>query len=235
MNFNIYDKFITSEHLMGPNSLRILKELLEKHPLRLEPSDELLDLGCGKGLTSLMLANETPAKITAADLWITAEENNAHFQEWGMGNRIQAIQADARALPVQPKQFHALVSVDSYHYFGTGADFFAEKMLPLLCDGSAVCIGIPGIKDEYSNRSEELLHPWLKDEAYMFRSPTQWKEIIGQNERIAHVETWKMECFEAAWENWFRTGHPYANVDHTLYESIIAPYSCIVGIFVQLH
>ena len=110
-----------------------------------------------------------------------------------------------------------------------------EKMLPLLCDGSAVCIGIPGIKDEYSNRSEELLHPWLKDEAYMFRSPTQWKEIIGQNERIAHVETWKMECFEAAWEDWFRTGHPYANVDHTLYESIIAPYSCSVGIFVQLH
>ena len=39
--------------LMGLNSLRILEELLAKHPLALSFDSEVLDFGCGKGLTSI--------------------------------------------------------------------------------------------------------------------------------------------------------------------------------------
>ena len=42
-----------------------------------------------------------------------------------------------------------------------------------------VLIGVPGIKDEFTGRSEELLSDWLGNEAYMFQSPSAWREIIG--------------------------------------------------------
>ena len=130
--------------------------------------------------------------------------------------------------------FQALVSVDAYHYFATGKDFFKEKILPFLKDGAMVLIGVPGMKNEYAGRSEELLHDWLGDEAYMFRSPSEWKEIIGTHERIESVETWEMDCFDPAWAEWFATGHKYALGDQRFFEGLIKPYTCFAGICIRV-
>ena len=230
MDINNYKGFITAEYLMGPNSMRVLDELLTRYPLTLTKEDMILDLGCGKGLTSMVLAKETPAKIVANDLWISEEENDANFAKWDVSEKVKAMQADASVAEFAKGRFSALVSVDSYHYFATDPNFFAEKMLPLLRSGASVRIGIPGIKDEFDERGEELLSPWLKEEAYMFKSPRQWKAIIGQHERIGQVVTWEMGCFEPAWQDWFSTGHEYAIADQAVYEDIIEPYSCFVGI-----
>ena len=54
-----YKKLFTNEFLMGPNSVRLLAEMLEKCPI--DEGLRILDLGCGKGLTSLFLAKETKA------------------------------------------------------------------------------------------------------------------------------------------------------------------------------
>ena len=45
---------MTSEMLMGSNSLRILEELLAKHPLALSFDSAVLDFGCVKGLNEHM-------------------------------------------------------------------------------------------------------------------------------------------------------------------------------------
>ena len=68
MNLSDYKKYISAETMMGPNSARILQELLEKFPPQLNENDTVLDLGCGKGLTSLIIAKETEAKVFADDL-----------------------------------------------------------------------------------------------------------------------------------------------------------------------
>ena len=87
MNIEKYRKHMTAEMLMGPNSLRILEELLIKHPFTSSANASVLDLGCGKGLTSLAIANETGAKVYANDLWISAEDNAKRFSEWGGANK----------------------------------------------------------------------------------------------------------------------------------------------------
>ena len=84
--------------LMGPNSLRILEELLARHPLTLSAESTVLDLGCGKGLTSFTLAKETGAKVYANDLWISAEDNAKRFSEWGVDDRIIPVHEDANDL-----------------------------------------------------------------------------------------------------------------------------------------
>ena len=234
MNLNNYKEYMTAEMLMGPNSARILEELLKKHPLQLSDKHKVLDLGCGKGLTSFILARETGAKIYANDLWVRAEDNKTRFDKWGISEQMIPICEDANNLSFEKKMFDILVSIDSYHYFATDIGFFEHKILPFLKDNSVVLIGIPGIKNDYTGRSEELLSAWLGNEAYMFKSPTEWKEIIGNHASIETVETWEMGCFDLAWNEWFATEHKYALGDKIFFETLIKPYTCFVGIYIKI-
>ena len=59
-NIEKYGKYFTKEYLMGPNSFRLLDELIRRSPENVR-YDRTLDLGCGYALTSLFLANETNA------------------------------------------------------------------------------------------------------------------------------------------------------------------------------
>ena len=132
MHIDNYKAYISAETMMGPNSVRILAELLEKYPLQLGPDDRILDLGCGTGLTSLVIAKETGARVFANDLWVHAEENRKRFMDWGVGEQITPVCEDANDLHFENKQFRVLLSIDSYHYFGGSRGFFQEKILPLL-------------------------------------------------------------------------------------------------------
>lgn len=234
MNINDYKKYISSQTMMGPNSLRVLEELYNKYPVQLAPDELLLDLGCGMGTTSFLLAKETGAKVYANDLWISAEDNAKRFEQWGVGDRVTPVHADANELPFEGKLFSALFSIDAYHYFAGEKGFFEKKILPFIKDNGVVLIGIPGIKDEYTGRSEELLSDWLGEDAYMFKSPKMWKEIIGCNDRIRTVETWEMNCFDGAWSDWLSLNNEMSRTDEPYFESIIKPYTCFVGIYVNI-
>ena len=234
MNIVNYKKYISAETMMGPNSVRILAELLDKYPLQLVSNDMVLDLGCGTGLTSLVIAKETGARVFANDLWISAEENGKRFAKWGVGEQITPICEDASNLHFAKKQFRALISIDSYHYFAGSMGFFQEKILPFIKDAGEVLIGIPGLKDEYAGRAEELLSDWLGDNAYMFKNPKLWKELIGDNDRIESVTTWEMDCFNGAWNDWLAANKKFALDDRKHCETIIQPYTCFVGIYVKI-
>ena len=76
-----YRKYFTRECLMGPNSFRLLDELIRRRPEGV-CFDRTLDLGCGYALTSLFIANETDAEhVYAFDLWVPATENYRRIRE----------------------------------------------------------------------------------------------------------------------------------------------------------
>ncbi len=229
-----YKAYISAETMMGPNSARILAELLDKYPLQLVLDDTILDLGCGTGLTSLIIAKETGAKVIANDLWISAEENRKRFAAWGVGDQITPVCEDANHLPFEKEQFRALISIDAYHYFAGSKGFFQEKILPFMKEDGVVLIGIPGLKDKYTGRAEELLSDWLGDDAGMFKSPKLWKELIGGSDQIESMNTWEMDCFDEAWDDWLATNNTFALGDRQYFETIIQPYTCLVGIYVRL-
>lgn len=234
MNIVDYKEYISAETMMGPNSVRILAELFDKYPLQLVSGDMVLDLGCGTGLTSLIIAKETGARVFANDLWVSAEENRRRFAAWGVDELITPVCEDANNLHFEKEQFRALISIDSYHYFAGSKEFFREKILPYMKDDGVVLIGIPGLKDEYIGRAEELLSDWLGDDTYMFKTPKLWKELIGENDRIESVKTWEMDCFNKAWDDWFATNKKFALDDRQHFEAIIKPYTCFVGIYIKL-
>lgn len=234
MNIDDYKQYISAETMMGPNSIRILEELLDRYPLQLRPDDSVLDLGCGTGMTSLVIAKETGAGVYANDLWVSAEENGKRFESWGIRAQVIPVCEDANDLHFKEKQFNALVSIDSYHYFAGCTGFFQEKILPFLKDKGVVLIGIPGLKDKYTDRAEELLSDWLFEDAHMFKSPKRWKELIGSSDRIESVNTWEMDCFSKAWSEWLAVDNEFARGDKQYFETIIEPYTCFVGIYIKL-
>lgn len=132
MKPEIYEKykhFFTSQLMMGPNTVRLLDEMVTRYPL--ESCTRMMDLGCGTGLSSLYLAQETDAQIFAVDLWIGASDNAGRFAAWQVEDRVIPIHADARELPFADKYFDAIVSVDAYHYFGCDGAFLLRRSCPL--------------------------------------------------------------------------------------------------------
>lgn len=125
-----YDKEFIRSNMMGPNSMKILEELLDKVPLK--SNMRVLDLGCGNGLTSIFLAKEYGVQVFALDLWISASDNYKRFQEAGVENLVIPIHADALDMPFANEYFDAVISVDAYHYVGNNDTFFPEKVRPVL-------------------------------------------------------------------------------------------------------
>jgi hypothetical protein len=82
---------------MGPNPLWLLEDLLKD--VVLEPGMRVLDLGCGRGLTSTFLAKEYDVDVVAADLWIKASANRERFSRDGVSTQVTAVDVEAHALP----------------------------------------------------------------------------------------------------------------------------------------
>ena len=173
-----YKEYFTNDYMMGPNSVRIIEELLAKYPLQLNSESRLLDLGCGAGLTSYFLANETNATVYANDLWIQAEANKERFKQWGMENKIYPLQEDATSFQFEEGFFDAIVSVDAYHYFGGKEGFLAEKILPFVKGGGMILLAVPGMKEQYEGKQRETIHEWLGEDDYMFHSESRYLTIM---------------------------------------------------------
>lgn len=105
-----------AQDMMGPNAVMILRELLQAQPL--QPGWRVLDLGCGRGLSSAYLAKECGVQVFAVDLWVPATENDRRFRQLGFDRQIIPLHADAESLPFADDYFDAVVSIDAYHYFG---------------------------------------------------------------------------------------------------------------------
>ena len=134
-----YRQYFTKDYLMGPNSFRLLDELIRRNPYNVR-WDRTLDLGCGMALTSVFLANETPAKsVYAFDLWVSATENLKRIRDLSLEDRIVPIHGDALDMPFAQDWFDTVVSVDSYHYFGCKEGVSICGQDPALCPPGRLC------------------------------------------------------------------------------------------------
>ena len=122
------------DKIMGPNPIKLEEELLQDH--KIAEGATVCDLGSGMGLTSVFLAKEYGFRVYAADLWSDPEENRKFFHEMGMtDDQLIPVKADAEALPFEKEFFDAVVSTDSYNYFGRDPKYLDEKLLPFLKKG----------------------------------------------------------------------------------------------------
>lgn len=229
-----YREFFNKNYMMGPNSLRLLDEILCKCPIGSD--SRVLDLGCGTGLTSLFLAKETKSRIFAVDLWCSATDNYNRFREWNIEGNVVPLCADGNKLPFADGYFDAVVSVDAFHYFSDKPNFFTEKILPLIKPGGIALIAVPGLREEYHGSEPDDLLEWIGgdlNEYEFYHSREWWKEYIGTNENIESVEMYESENFDSAWEEWFLSEHEYSVRDREFFRSGIGRYLNFVGMIIR--
>lgn len=102
-----YSTALLLEGMMGPNAMRIMEELTAR--LDIQPGMRILDLGCGKGLSSILLAEKYAATVFAADLWISPTENAQRFAGLKLEKQIFPLLVDA----TQPSHSPRGISISS--------------------------------------------------------------------------------------------------------------------------
>ena len=195
---NSYDPEWVIESQMGPNALWLLESLCEVLPI--EPGQRVLDLGCGKAMTSIFLAREFGAEVTAADLWVPAEENRARIEAAGVSDLVTAVHAEAHALPFEPDAFDAVVSIDAYQYFGTD-DLYIGSLASHVRPGGRIGIVTPSLSREIGTDVPPHLAPYWDWEFCCFHSPAWWHAHWTKTGKVA-VD--RADWIEDGWRDWLR-------------------------------
>ena len=190
-----YDPAWVLENHMGPNVLWLTESLSQV--LDLAPGSRVLDLGCGRALSSIFLAREFDVQVWAVDLWVDASSNWQRVREAGEERRIQPLQLDARRLPFPAGFFDAVVSLDAYHYFGTD-DLYLGQITRVLAPGGQLGIVVPGLVHELTEVPGHL-RPFWDWQFWSFHSPAWWR---AHWERTGLVEVRHADLVPDGWRHW---------------------------------
>ena len=238
MQYPLSEKYNTPSlmaKIMGPNPLKLEEELLLDH--RIPAGAVVCDLGSGQGLTSVFLAKEYPFKVYAADLWSDPEENRAFFEEMGLTEeQILPVKADALALPFEHAFFDAVVSTDSYNYFGRDPAFLDAHLLPFVKPGGLIYITVPGMKrDCHGDLPPEMLLSWTPEQLDYLHDTAYWEAIVRQCKGADVLCVSEMESNEEVWNDWLRQENPYAVGDRKAMEAGGGKYLNFIKLVLKKH
>ena len=219
--------------IIRPNPVKLEKKLLLNH--HIPEGAVVCDLGSGQGLTSVFLAKEYGFTVYAADLWSDPEENRRFFDEMGLSReQIIPVKADAADLPFEMEFFDAVVSTDSYNYFGRDPRYLDEKLLPFVKSGGYLYIAIPGMKkDLHDALPPELLLSWTPEQLDYLHDADYWRKITGQCRGAEVLSVQEMESNEEVWADWLKQENEYAVGDRKAMEAGGGKYLNFIAIVLR--
>ena len=169
----------------GANPLWLTEWLAEALDLR--PGMRVLDLGCGRAMSSIFLRREFGVQVWATDLWFSASENLRRIRDAGVEEGVFPIHADARSLPFAAGFFDAIVAIDSFFYYGTD-DLYLNDLARFVKPGGPVAIAGAGLMQEIDGPVPDHLREWwTQDHPWFLHSAAWWRRHWGRT-RILDVE-----------------------------------------------
>jgi SAM-dependent methyltransferase len=209
-----YDKTFLLDTMMGPNAMRITEELAGYLPLT--PGMRILDLGCGNGISSILLAQKYDVTVFAADLWISPTENARRFASLGLEAKVYPFLVDA----TQDIPF-------AYQYFGNNESML-PKLLPFLKKDGLIAIAVPGFNQNFP---EGQLPPEVKPfwtPEWNFYSCDWWRALWEKESGIAITALREMDSCKQAWDEWLQSPNPYAQSDIPMMQAGAGKYFNII-------
>lgn len=228
-----YNTPLLCEKIMGPNPIKLEEELLMNHNI---PNGSIVcDLGSGQGLTSIFLAKEYGFTVYATDLWSDPDENKMFFDSMGLSSeQIIPIKADATELPFEKEFFDAVVSIDSYNYFGCDPRYLDDNLLPFIKSDGYIYIVIPGMKKDCHNKlPQELLLSWTPEQLDYMHDKAYWHDIIKECKGVEIITIDEMESNEEVWTDWLQQENEYAINDRKAMEAGSGKYLNFIKIILR--
>jgi len=216
MNSKFLNKFIKdeknctflNENMWGPNGIRQAEELASHFTITKDMN--ILDLGCGMGLSSVYLASEYEAKVFATDLYADPTENHEMFKLLGVADKITPMTIDAlQPLPFAKGYFDMIFSVGAYNMFGDTEDML-PKFIPYVKKGGYIAVAFPGLKYEFGDNVPEEMQPFwtVPDVAKYIRGIEWWKDLFNKAEGIEIITISEQACHNIAWEEYLASLDP---------------------------
>ena len=180
----------------GANALWLTEWLAEALDLR--PQMRVLDLGCGLAMSSIFLRREYGVEVWATDLWFDAPNNLQRVRDAGIDDGVFPIHADARSLPFATEFFDAVVSIDSFVYYGTD-DLYLNYLARFLKPGGVLGIAGAGVMQEIDGLAPDHLRAWWEPSMYCYHSAAWWRRHW---ERTGILEIERADTLADGWELW---------------------------------
>ena len=203
------------QDFFGGGGLYLAVEMLRTLPL--QPGDTVLDLGCGKGATSVFLAKHYGVYVVALDLWTSAEYLNEKFKAQGYTERITAIQMDAtQLLPFPEHHFDAIFCMNSFNFYGGSVDFL-RHVLKHLKPGGRLCIGSEVLSSEFTG--EQITNP-PPVYAFCLPPPNEHVDVFEDDFKKQHTPGWWQGLFQSSGLLQVEHCHRLENAD-VIYEELV--------------
>ena len=180
----------------GANSLWMTEWLAGAMDLR--PGMRVLDLGCGRAASSIFLRREFGVQVWATDLWFSAAENAQRIRDAGAEDGVFPAHADARALPFAAEFFDAIISIDSFIYYGTD-DTYLSYLARFLRPGGQLGIAGAGLMREIDGEMPEHLQEWWTPDLWCLHSAAWWRRHW---ERIGILDIEVADNLADGWQLW---------------------------------
>lgn len=180
----------------GANPLWLTEWLVESMDLR--PGMRVLDLGCGRAMSSIFLHREYGVQVWAVDLLFSVTENLQRIQDAGVENGVFPIQADARSLPFAADFFDAIISIDSFFYYGTD-DLYLNSLARFVKPGGQIGIAGAGLMQEMEGLMPEHLREWWTPDLWCLHSAAWWHRHW---ERTGIVQVEVADAMSDGWRLW---------------------------------
>jgi len=182
----------------GANPLWLTEWLAEA--MDLKRGMRVLDLGCGRALSSVFLHREFGVDVWAADLWFSPTENLQRILDAGAGDHVFPLRLDARRLPFADAFFDAIIAIDSYVYFGTD-DLFLPDLLRIVRPSGQLGIAGAGLRREIDRPVPTSLKDWWSPEMACLHSAAWWR---NHWERAGLVTVERADDLPGGWKLWRR-------------------------------
>lgn len=186
--------------------------------MELHPGMRVLDLGCGRASSSIFLHREFGVQVVAADLWFSATENLWRIRDAGAEEGVLPIHADARSLPFGAESFDAIVSIDSFMYYGTD-DLYLGNLARFLKPGGQVGIALSGLMKEFVGTVPAHLSGFWSPEHFCLHSADWWRHHW---ERTGLLDIEGADSMPGGWRFWLDWQRAIAPDNQTEIEALAA-------------
>jgi len=184
--FDFWDRVGITKHWGG---IYATQQLIQS--CNITPNQHVLEIGCGTGYTSSLLARKYQADVTAIDISSKLlEQTKRRITEKDVSNKVTTIKADAHRLPFKANTFDAII---------------AESVLAF-CD-----------KKKASSEAYRVLKPngiFGGNEATYLKPPPQQlltlfsESSVGVPLRVLQQDEWRTVFKQAGFVNISSTVHP---------------------------
>ena len=180
----------------GANPLWLTEWLASALDLR--PGMRVLDLSCGRAMSSIFLHREFGVQVWATDLWFSATENLQRIRDAGVVDSVFPLHADARSLPFAEEFFDAIVCIDAYFYYGTD-DLYLNYLARFVKPGGQIGIAGAGLVQEIEGSLPSHLQDWWMPDMWCLHSAAWWRRHWEQP-GILDIEL--ADSLPDGWQRW---------------------------------